>query len=73
MLFYIEDTGVGMDAIKLENILKDSSKGIGLKNVNQRLKLLYGENYGIDIKSLLGKGTKISFNIPVKGGILNEL
>ncbi|MCH3966017.1 MAG: histidine kinase [Clostridium sp.] len=65
ILFSIEDTGVGMDSDRL-NYVTSKWPGIGLKNVNERLKLLYGEDYGIDIETSPHKGTKISFIIPIK-------
>lgn len=72
ILFSIEDNGVGMDSIELDNLIKNWP-GIGLRNVNERLKLLYGEDYGINIKASLDNGTKVSFIIPVKERyILNE-
>lgn len=72
ILFSIKDTGIGMNYQKLKDII-DNSHGIGLKNVNDRLKLLYGEDCKINIKTSLNKGTKISFIIPVKEAcILNE-
>lgn len=64
--FSVEDTGVGMNNERL-NQIKCSSPGIGLKNVNERLRLLYGENNMLKIETVLNKGTKISFLIP-KGG-----
>lgn len=71
--FFIEDTGVGMDDSILKAISDNNGLGIGLKNVNERLKLLYGEEYGINIKTMLNKGTKVSFIIPIKEAcILNE-
>lgn len=65
--FSIEDTGVGMNDDRL-NEVKRSSPGIGLKNVNERLKLLYGENNMLNIKTALNKGTEVSFLIPKGGG-----
>ena len=37
---------------------------IGIKNVNQRIKLSFGENYGIEIKSKINIGTSIIISIP---------
>jgi two-component system sensor histidine kinase YesM len=34
--------------------------GVGLQNVDERLKLYYGDGYGLTIESTLGKGTKVS-------------
>jgi two-component system LytT family sensor kinase len=65
MHFSVTDTGVGMDEKRLNEVLT-KWPGIGLKNVNERLKLLYGEDYGLDIKTSVNKGTKISFRISMR-------
>lgn len=65
--FFIEDTGVGMKEEKLIEVIT-KWPGIGLKNVNERLKLLYGEEYQLDISTELNYGTKVSFLIP-EGGV----
>lgn len=54
----ISDNGVGF-----ENTKKSESTGIGLKNVNNRLKLLYGEKYKLDVASS-DNGSSVSFYIP---------
>ena len=56
----IEDDGVGIEQTVIDNLDKQIQENIGLKNVHQRLKLLYGE--GLDIKKL-EQGTKIKFKI----------
>jgi two-component system LytT family sensor kinase len=65
MHFSVMDTGVGMNEKRLNEVLT-KWPGIGLKNVNERLKLLYGEDYGLDIKTSVNKGTKISFRISMR-------
>ncbi|AZV58425.1 LytS/YhcK type 5TM receptor domain-containing protein [Clostridium sp. AWRP] len=65
ILFSVEDTGVGMSNERLNEILT-KWPGIGLKNVNERLKLLYGEDHGLSIETSLNNGTKISFLISMK-------
>ena len=50
-----------------ESILKKSrsdSSGIGVKNVNDRLKIYFGDKYGISIKSELDVGTVVTVRIP---------
>lgn len=42
--------------------------GIGVKNVHDRIKLLYGERYGVTISSELGEGTKVKIRIPLLKG-----
>ncbi|WP_297595893.1 sensor histidine kinase [uncultured Cetobacterium sp.] len=56
----IEDDGIGIDLDIIENIEKKIENNIGLKNVHNRLKLMYGK--GLEIKRL-EKGTHISFAI----------
>ncbi len=56
----IEDDGVGIEQSIIDNLDKQIKENIGLKNVHQRLKLLYGE--GLSIKKL-EQGTRIKFKI----------
>jgi two-component system sensor histidine kinase ChiS len=64
--FIIEDDGCGMNENKREELLKPSvkMKGVGLRNISQRIKLLYGESIRIESKE--GIGTKISFHLPAQ-------
>ncbi|GKX29682.1 sensor histidine kinase [Vallitalea longa] len=71
--FNIMDDGIGFDTstiyIDKDNTsINSKRKHIGLKNVNTRLKLIYGNNYGISISSKIGKGTKVNINIPFDKG-----
>ncbi|GIP15087.1 histidine kinase [Paenibacillus montaniterrae] len=66
----IVDDGVGFDMDWNESMpaSKNSShffSGIGIRNVNDRLELLYGEGYGVQIHSSKGEGTRIKLLIPV--------
>ncbi|HEY8891993.1 MAG TPA: LytS/YhcK type 5TM receptor domain-containing protein [Clostridium sp.] len=63
IIFEVSDTGVGMEPKKYEEVIT-KWPGIGLKNVNDRLKLLYGPQYGVDIKSVYNEGTQIKIIIP---------
>ena len=56
----IEDDGIGIEQTIIDNLDKQIKENIGLKNVHQRLKLLYGE--GLNIKKL-EQGTRIKFKI----------
>lgn len=61
----IEDDGIGMEREVVENLLDQTTKlqsGIGLLNTDLRLKRKYGQ--GLQIKSMKGVGTTISFRIP---------
>lgn len=68
----IIDDGPGMDEHVLEKIKNDEVRskgnGIGLKNIDDRIKMLYGIEYGLYINSKLEKGTTISMYIPYKMG-----
>jgi two-component system, sensor histidine kinase YesM len=75
----ITDNGKGMDKLALEGLRKKifqhnshdtvkSSKsfnGIGVQNVYQRMKLIYGDEFQLRIDSVYGEGTTITFQIPV--------
>lgn len=65
----VEDNGVGIDpsgARKTQAIIfTEKGAGIGLKNVDQRLKTIYGLEYGLIITSGVDRGTKFEINIPV--------
>ncbi|MCF8011026.1 MAG: sensor histidine kinase [Clostridiales bacterium] len=66
----IEDDGVGMTKEEINKLLakeclSSSSTGIGLSNVNERLRNLYGQEYTLHAKSTLDKGTFMRFTIPV--------
>lgn len=62
----IEDNGIGMSKDKLDHVLnKEASvNSVGVINVHERIQLNYGQNYGLKIDSLEGKGTKITFMLP---------
>ncbi len=62
--FVVEDNGCGMTKDKREEILKVDvqNKGIGLRNINRRIQLLYGVSLRIDSEE--GMGTKVMFHIP---------
>lgn len=60
----IRDNGVGMDAETLEHILEYQAKGYGVKNVNDRMILHYGEEYGVQIGSCPGEGTNVLLTFP---------
>ena len=56
----IEDDGVGIDDMsRLEN-------GYGVRNVIERIKLNYGEKYGVTFESSPGNGTKVTIVVPVR-------
>lgn len=63
----VEDDGIGMSEELLSSLLNDQvSTGIGLNNVNNRLKAMYGKEYGLIIESKIGQGTRVKMRIPKK-------
>lgn len=67
IVFEVEDNGVGMTEEQCQEILqKDSGDkaGIGIKNVNDRIKIYFGEEYGITIHSELDEGTCVTITMP---------
>ena len=60
----VEDNGVGIEPELLSSILEFKTKGYGVRNVNQRIQLYYGEEYCLKIESEAGKGTRCTINIP---------
>jgi two-component system sensor histidine kinase YesM len=64
IVFAVEDNGVGMEPYIIERILKHESTGYGMKNVQDRLQLLFGSEYGIIIHSQPGIGTSVIVRIP---------
>lgn len=70
IVFNIIDNGEGMSDETIQNVLNseiEEKKGfnsIGINNVVNRMKLYYGEDFGVNIKSKKGKGTEIEIKIP---------
>lgn len=64
LTFIVKDNGVGMEQEKLRSLLKsEPGNGIGLSNIDSRLKKLYGK--GLEINSTSGIGTEVSWFVPV--------
>ena len=71
----VEDDGVGMSQEKINEIMNGRKKeeklrglsSVGIKNVDERIKLNYGRDYGIRIVSELGEYTKVYVTIPREG------
>lgn len=67
ILITVADNGVGMTSEQCRKILakeRSDSGGIGVKNVNDRLKIYFGERYGLSIESELDVGTTVTVRIP---------
>lgn len=68
----VRDNGTGMKQEKAEQIATYHSKGYGVRNVNDRIVLLYGEEYGLRVTSSEGEGTCVEFRIPKDTGGCNS-
>ena len=64
IILTVEDNGVGMTKEQADKIITKDSKGYGVPNVNERIKLYYGEQYELKIESEIGKGTKVIVHFP---------
>ena len=67
ILITVSDNGIGMTKEQCGKILakdRSDSGGIGVKNVNDRLKIYFGEKYGLSIESELDVGTTVTVRIP---------
>jgi two-component system sensor histidine kinase YesM len=82
----ISDDGVGMDEASLSSITQMLSKatyqsasrsegngrGIAIVNVNNRIRLLFGEEYGLTVYSVLNMGTDVEITLPLKTGRVGD-
>ncbi|WP_113676063.1 sensor histidine kinase [Vallitalea guaymasensis] len=77
LIIVVEDNGKGMNDVSLANIRKqldnddsstlwENTRSIGLSNVNNRIRLRYGQGYGLTIDSEDDKGTKVTYKLPGK-------
>lgn len=74
LLIQIKDNGCGFDVEKWRSseILSEDHTNIGLKNIEQMIKLEYGETYGMRIESVLEKGTAVLFTLPYREEFYND-
>mgnify|MGYP001397580371 CR=1 FL=1 len=67
IIIKISDNGAGMNKETLDKILDENRRdtiGLGVNNVNSRLKHVFGDEYGLSIESEVNKGTCVSIKIP---------
>lgn len=72
----VSDNGKGIENVKINEIIKEldgqvfkkSYKHIGIKNVNYRLKLYFGVDFGITMDSIYGEGTSVKLYLPIVEG-----
>lgn len=70
LLIEVTDNGVGMNDEKVRHILSEpigaASGGIGLRNIVERIKLLYGDAYGVSVTSQEGFFTTVTIRLPIQ-------
>lgn len=78
-VFEVKDDGIGMTSGELEELKKSikgeqntSNRGFGLANVDERLRLNYGEQYGLQFQSISGEGTTFKVRIPLQDADSNK-
>jgi two-component system sensor histidine kinase YesM len=72
LLVNVQDDGVGMDAQRLEQLVKGKvesgmGSGLGYGNVAERIRLHFGEAYGLRVRSQVGIGTTVEVMLPLAG------
>jgi len=67
MVIEVEDNGLGMSGERLDQIfngIDENGSGIGLRNVSERLRVIYGDHAGLELTSEPGRGTVARLEIP---------
>ncbi len=71
LLLQVCDNGAGMDEEQLNRlqagVYQEHHRGLGLKNVQQRIRLYCGETYGLSFESIPGRGTAVTVRLPLDG------
>lgn len=80
ILMRVEDTGMGMPKERVELLNHELAEissdqqgtGYGVRNVNDKIKIVFGKEYGVKIESVEGEGTIVTLRIHKNGGRLDE-
>ena len=70
LIFTVSDNGIGIETSQLQenrstlDETENIAHHIGLKNIHRRLRLYYGESYGLHIDSVYERGTSVTLKIP---------
>lgn len=77
LILSVEDNGIGMTEYEINEIFKEKNEkisndskvtGLGIKTIHDMLKIACGHQYGLEVQSLINKGTKVRFILPVING-----
>lgn len=72
LIIKVEDDGIGMTEEQMNGILEKNpdskGNGIGVRNVNERIKLVFGDEYGLSYSSVSGEGTVVTAVLPLDKG-----
>ncbi len=64
IVFEVIDNGMGMSEENIRDVLVNSKKGYGVKNVNERLQLFFDKDYGLTLQRVQPHGTRATIRIP---------
>lgn len=64
IVFCVEDNGCGIPQGKISEIFSGKNNSIGIQNTDKRLRMIYGEKYGVSISSQVGEGTTVFIRVP---------
>lgn len=65
-VFEICDNGAGMDEATLNSLFAEKATGYGIRNVDDRLRLAYGNGYSLNIQSVPGRGTRVRLRLALE-------
>jgi two-component system sensor histidine kinase YesM len=69
LVLLVEDAGQGMDAERLQQVCSgeyvSAGRGVGLRNIDERVKLAFGDAYGVAVDSEPGRGTRVYVTLPL--------
>ena len=66
LVFIVKDNGRGMSQEKIDQILQENNGGYGIQNTINRIKLYYGDSYGVSISSVPKEGTSVKVTIGIQ-------
>ncbi len=74
IILKVTDNGLGINEDRIKTILSapehagrtNGHTNIGLRNVDRRIKIYYGEEYGVQIQSREGRGTTVTLSFPIE-------